>query len=84
MAASVAVIVPNWNGAALLPSCLEGLRRQSHDAYQVVVVDNGSSDDSLAVLARFPEARVLRCGQNRGFGAFLLHRVLDPRLRDGA
>jgi len=69
VASSVAVVIPSWNGAALLPACLEALRAQTHAAREIVVVDNGSSDASLAVLARFPEARVLRFGRNRGFGA---------------
>src|SRR5215207_4373834 len=66
---SVAVVIPNWNGAALLPACLDALRGQTCRAHQTVVVDNGSSDDSLAVLARYPEVRVLRFARNHGFGA---------------
>jgi GT2 family glycosyltransferase len=69
VAGSVAVVIPNWNGAALLPACLQALREQTCRDHEVVVVDNGSRDDSLAVLARFPEVRVLRFGRNRGFGA---------------
>lgn len=69
MAASVAVVIPNWNGAALLPACLDALRCQTYPEFEIVVVDNGSADDSLAVLARYPEVRVLRFGRNRGFGA---------------
>jgi len=69
VAVAVAVVIPNWNGAALLPACLDGLRGQRYRDFRVVVVDNGSEDDSLAVLARYPEARVLRLGRNRGFGA---------------
>jgi len=68
-ARGVAVVIPNWNGAALLPACLEALRTQTYRDFEAVVVDNGSTDDSLAVLARFPEVRVLRFGRNRGFGA---------------
>jgi GT2 family glycosyltransferase len=66
---SVAVVIPNWNGVALLPACLDALRAQTYRDHSVVVVDNGSHDDSLAVLARYPEVRVLRFGRNRGFGA---------------
>ena len=69
MSSSVAVVIPNWNGAALLSASLEALRQQTHANREVVVVDNGSADDSLAVLVRFPEVRVLRFGRNRGFGA---------------
>src|SRR5439155_12698442 len=69
VATSVAVVIPNWNGAALLPACLAALQVQTHHDHEVVVVDNGSTDTSLAVLGRFPAVRVLRLGRNRGFGA---------------
>jgi GT2 family glycosyltransferase len=69
VAASVAVVIPNWNGAALLPTCLDALGRQTYGDFEIVVVDNGSTDDSAAVLARYAAVRVLRFGRNRGFGA---------------
>ncbi|WP_376793102.1 glycosyltransferase family 2 protein [Thermoflexus sp.] len=63
----ISVIIPNWNGAAHLPTCLEALRRQTYARREVLVVDNGSTDDSLQLLARYPEVRVLTLGRNRGF-----------------
>ncbi|MFN3929200.1 MAG: glycosyltransferase family 2 protein [Thermoflexus sp.] len=63
----ISVIIPNWNGAAHLPTCLEALRRQTYVHREVLVVDNGSTDDSLQLLARYPEVRVLTLGRNRGF-----------------
>ncbi|HEY7063646.1 MAG TPA: glycosyltransferase family 2 protein [Chloroflexota bacterium] len=69
MTATVTVVIPNWNGAALVGGCLEALRAQTYRDFEAVVVDNGSRDGSLAVLAAFPEVRVLRFGRNRGFGA---------------
>ncbi len=63
----ISVIIPNWNGAAHLPTCLEALRRQTYARREVIVVDNGSMDDSLRILARYPEVRILALGSNRGF-----------------
>ncbi|MCX7855332.1 MAG: glycosyltransferase family 2 protein [Anaerolineae bacterium] len=64
----VTVIIPNWNGAAHLPTCLDSLRRQTFRDFEVIVVDNGSTDGSLALLARdYPEVQVLALGENRGF-----------------
>lgn len=63
----VSVIIPNWNGAAHLPTCLEALRRQTYTRQEVLVVDNGSTDDSLKLLAGYPEVRILALGANRGF-----------------
>ncbi len=61
------VIIPNWNGAHLLPTVLDSLRTQTHESFQVVVVDNGSRDESLELLARYPEVRVIALSQNLGF-----------------
>ncbi len=64
----ISVIIPNWNGAEHLSTCLESLRRQTLSDFEVIVADNGSSDSSLPLLARdYPEARVLALGENRGF-----------------
>jgi GT2 family glycosyltransferase len=64
----VSVIIPNWNGAAHLPTCLNALRAQTLQDFEVIVADNGSSDESLELLARdYPEARVLPLARNLGF-----------------
>jgi len=67
---AVVVIVPNWNGAHLLPSCLDGLRRQRFTSFHTVVVDDGSRDASLRLLHReYHEVQILRCIQRHGFCA---------------
>lgn len=64
----VTVVVPSWNGELLLTSCLESLRRQTMRPAAVVVIDNGSTDDSRAMLSRsFEEIEVIRLERNRGF-----------------
>ena len=63
----VTVVVVTWEGAHLLPPCLESLRRQTVP-HTVLVVDNGSTDGTEAMLAeRFPEVAVLQTGANLGF-----------------
>jgi GT2 family glycosyltransferase len=63
------VVIVNWNGAHLLPDCLDGMRRQTGEiAFETWVVDNDSHDDSVSLLReRYPEVRVLESGANRGF-----------------
>lgn len=61
------VIIPNWNGAEHLPTCLEALRAQTLSDFEVIVVDNASHDDSLEVLTRYPEVHVIRLERNYGF-----------------
>jgi GT2 family glycosyltransferase len=61
------IIIPNWNGARHLPTCLDALRRQTYRAFEVILVDNGSTDESLALVKRdYPEVQVLRLPRNRG------------------
>jgi GT2 family glycosyltransferase len=66
----VCVIIPNWNGIAFLPACLESLRTQTYREFETVVVDNGSSDGSLDLIeSKYPEVTVIRLDENKGFGA---------------
>jgi GT2 family glycosyltransferase len=65
--AMIDIIIPNYNGATLLPTCLESLRQQTRRDFHITVVDDGSRDDSLALLARdYPEVRVIALAQNGG------------------
>ncbi len=64
----VSIVIPNWNGASFLPTCLDSLRRQTHPRVEVIVADNASTDGSQALLeAQYPEVRLLALGENRGF-----------------
>jgi GT2 family glycosyltransferase len=63
----IAVVVVNWNGSHLLPTCLGSLRRQTFADFETILVDNGSSDGSLELVAReFPEVRVVALAENLG------------------
>jgi GT2 family glycosyltransferase len=64
------IVIPNFNGKAFLPACLDSLQRQSHSDFHVIVVDNGSSDGSVEFLQqRYPEVEVIVRAQNTGFSA---------------
>jgi hypothetical protein len=64
----VAVIVLNWNNRDDTLGCLESLRHLDYPNYEIVVVDNGSTDGSVeAVGAFFPKATILETGENLGF-----------------
>ena len=66
----VTVVVPNWNGERFLSTCLGSLRRQTYGDFETVLVDNGSSDGSVAfVEENFPEVRIVRLPHNGGFTA---------------
>jgi GT2 family glycosyltransferase len=62
------VVIPNWNGAHHLPTCLDALRAQTYPRVEVIVADNASTDGSLELLAgQYPEVRVVALPENRGF-----------------
>ncbi len=64
----VSVVVPNWNGAALLPACLDSLQQQTYPWLEVIVVDNASSDGSAALVRdRYPQVKLIELPENRGF-----------------
>jgi len=66
----VTLIVLNWNAGETLSDCLRALLAQDYPDFQVVVVDNASTDDSPAhVAARFPQVILMRNDENRGFAA---------------
>lgn len=75
----VTVVVVNWNGLPLLRRCLPPVLAQRGVPYEVIVVDNGSSDGSLDWLRRLaatmaasptaPPLRILASERNLGFAA---------------
>lgn len=64
----VSVIIVNWNGLAHLAECFASLAAQSFRDFEAILVDNGSTDGSLAFIAReHPWVRVLPLAENCGF-----------------
>jgi GT2 family glycosyltransferase len=64
----ISVIIPNWNGAHLLPTCLDSLRRQTCADREIIVVDNASTDGSRELLARdYGDVCLVALPRNRGF-----------------
>jgi GT2 family glycosyltransferase len=73
----VSVVVPNLNGAKLLPTCLDALRRQTVRAGEVIVVDDGSTDGSVELIrASYPEARLVVHARSLGVA-----RAFDDGIR---
>ncbi len=68
--ALVNVVILNWNGGDFLPDCLAALARQTYPTYTVTIVDNGSTDGSIAwVRHHYPAIEVIETGVNLGFAA---------------
>jgi len=63
-------VVVNYNGEKFLEKCLDSIARQSYRNFDVIVVDNGSTDNSLKILDQFSdvlEMEVIKNSENLGF-----------------
>lgn len=64
----VSIVIPNYNGMKYLMNCLESLQKQSFENYEIIVVDNASTDGSMSYIKdNFPEVRQIELDKNYGF-----------------
>ncbi|PRP90349.1 putative glycosyltransferase EpsH [Enhygromyxa salina] len=64
----ISVVVCSFNGAATIRDTLRGLRRLEYPDYEVIVVDDGSTDATPKIVAEYPEVWLIRT-ENRGLSA---------------
>jgi glycosyltransferase involved in cell wall biosynthesis len=87
----VSVIIPCFNQAQFLPDAIESVQAQTYAGHEIVVVDDGSPDNTAEVVSRYPAVRYLR-QRNRGLagarntgiqcsrGSYLVFLDADDRL----
>lgn len=89
------MIIPCYKQAHFLPDAIDGALKQTHQELEVVVVDDGSTDNTAAVVARYPRVKCVRQGnrglaeaRNAGFrastGEYVLFLDADDRLTPNA
>jgi glycosyltransferase involved in cell wall biosynthesis len=87
----ISVVIPVYNEAGRIGACLESIAAQTVRPFEVVVVDNNSTDDTREVVSRYPFARLISAkrqgvvhARNRGFnnaGGEIIGRIdADTRL----
>lgn len=78
---SFSVLVPAWNSASTLPRALESALRQVHAAREIIVCDDGSTDNTKDVLRRYGDAitvvRQSNAGLSQARNAALRHATSD-------
>jgi len=66
----ISIVIPNWNGQRFLADCLDFLSKINWPDYQVIVVDNGSTDGSSEFIRNdFPQVILIENRENRGFAS---------------
>jgi len=68
MTAHIKILILNWNGKHLLKPCLDSVSAIDYPKYSVMVIDNGSTDNSVKMVKKiFPEVELLELDNNNGF-----------------
>lgn len=91
----LSIIIPAYNAEAYLPQCLDSILAQEHQGCEVIVVDDGSTDGTAALLDCYHDVKVIHqenrgmsTARNRGLdearGEYILFVDSDDLLTDGA
>ena len=77
----VSVVIPTYNRAALLPRAVESVLAQTYHDFELLIVDDGSADDTPQVVAAFtnPRVRLIRHEANKGISATLNTGIANAR-----
>lgn len=54
----VTVLLPNYNNASSLKECLESLKNQTYTDFDLLIIDDGSTDDGVKIITDFPDTRI--------------------------
>jgi GT2 family glycosyltransferase len=65
----VTIIVLNWNGESLIRECLNSLKNTDYDNFEILVIDNASTDRSVDILNKIDGIKVVKNSRNIGFAA---------------
>lgn len=72
------IIIPHYNGVDHLLHCFNALRQQTYPYLEIILADNGSTDESLLLTRRnFPEVKILELGENLGYAGAINQGVLQ-------
>lgn len=76
----VSVLIPNWNGLELLKKSLPSLGKQVFQKFEVIIVDNGSTDESVPYVKKnFPKFKVIELKENIGFSPAMNLAIKESR-----
>ena len=70
MDTKISIIIPNFNGKQFLKICFDSILNQNYSSYEIIIVDNGSSDGSVQYInEKYPEFTLIQNKENLGFAA---------------
>ncbi|MFB3895209.1 MAG: glycosyltransferase family 2 protein [bacterium] len=66
---NVSIYIPGYNAGKYLDRCLASILAQTYPIQTILVVDDGSKDDTATITAKYPQVKLIRHQQNRGLAA---------------
>ena len=64
----VSIVIPHWNNVEILSECLESISATDFDNFEIIVVDNASSDNSVSwVKSNYPNVKLIENDKNYGY-----------------
>ncbi len=76
----VTIVIPNYNGIEYLKECLFSLKSQTFKDFEIIVVDNCSTDGSPEYIKEhYPEIRLLKLDKNYGFSVAVNKGIKESR-----
>jgi GT2 family glycosyltransferase len=68
MSPLVSIIIPHWNGIDIINECLESIHKSTYPNFEIIVVDNNSTDDSVSFIKKkFPKVELFENIKNEGY-----------------
>ena len=69
----VSIILPTYNSIKTISATIESVLNQTYDNWQLIIIDDGSSDDTIVVVSKYANnesrLKLILLGQNIGTGA---------------
>jgi len=66
---NVSLYIPCYNAGKYIERCIQSVLAQSYPIQTILVVDDGSTDSTQAIVARFPQVKLIQHSENRGLAA---------------
>jgi glycosyltransferase involved in cell wall biosynthesis len=73
----ISVITPTFNRAYILPAAIQSVRTQTHQNWEMIIVDDGSSDNTRELIQKMNEPRIIYLYQENSGQAVARNRALD-------
>src|ERR1041385_7901550 len=64
----VSVLLPVHNAAAYLPAAIESILNQTFSDFELIIINDGSTDDSLKIISAFSDSRIIVVNNRKNLG----------------